>query len=65
MLQEENGTDNVKNSFSEKRMLDKSPNYQMKILLGDFNAKVGSEEVLNRQLGMKIYTKLVMILELD
>jgi hypothetical protein len=46
-------------------MLDKSPNYQMKILLGDFNAKVGREEVLNRQLGMKIYTKLVMILKLD
>jgi hypothetical protein len=31
----------------------------------DFNAKVGKENILNRQLGMKVYTTLVMIMELD
>jgi hypothetical protein len=36
----------------------------MKILL-DFNVKVGREDILNRQLETKVYTKLVMIMELD
>jgi hypothetical protein len=36
----------------------------MNILLGDFNAKVGREDFLNQELGMKVYTKLVMIMEL-
>jgi hypothetical protein len=31
----------------------------MKILLGDFNVKVGREDFLKRKLGMKVYTKLV------
>jgi hypothetical protein len=35
----------------------------MKMLLGDLNAKAGREDFLKRQLGMKIYTKLVMIKE--
>jgi hypothetical protein len=37
----------------------------MKILLGDLNAKAGREDFLNRQLGMKAYMKLVLIIELD
>jgi hypothetical protein len=37
----------------------------MKILLGDFNAKVGRKTFLNLQLGMNVYTKLVMIMEFD
>jgi hypothetical protein len=40
------------------------PKYHMKILLGNFNAKVGREDFLNRQFGMKVCTKLVMIMEL-
>jgi hypothetical protein len=36
----------------------------MKMLLGDFNAKVERKTFLNLQLGMKGYTKLVMIIEL-
>jgi hypothetical protein len=43
---------------------DKFPKYHIRILLGDFNAKVDREDILNRQLGMKVYTKLVMIMEL-
>jgi hypothetical protein len=36
----------------------------MKNLLGDFNAKVGRKDILNRLLGIKVYTRLVMIMEL-
>jgi hypothetical protein len=46
-------------------VFDKFSKYHMNILLGDFNAKVGKEDILNRQLGMEVYTKLVMIMESD
>jgi hypothetical protein len=36
----------------------------MKVSLGDFSDKVGRENFLNQQLGMKVFTKL-MIKELD
>jgi exonuclease III len=63
----EDKTDDVKDGFYEEleRIFDKFPKYHMKVLLGDLNAKVGREDVLNRQLGMKIYTKSVMIMELE
>jgi len=32
----------------------------MKILLGDFNTKVGRERFSDRQLGMRVYIRLVM-----
>jgi hypothetical protein len=37
----------VKDSFYEdlERVFDKFPNYHMKILLGDFNAKIGREDI--------------------
>jgi endonuclease/exonuclease/phosphatase family metal-dependent hydrolase len=40
----------VKDSFCEKleRVFDKFPKYRMKILLGDFNAKVGREEIFKQ-----------------
>jgi hypothetical protein len=62
----EDETDDVKDSFYEEleRVFDKFPKYHMKILLGDFNVKVARKTFLNRQLGMKVYTKLVMIMEL-
>jgi hypothetical protein len=39
----EDKTDDVKDSFYEEleSVFDKSPKYHIKILLGDFNAKVG------------------------
>jgi hypothetical protein len=57
----------VKDRFYEELeyVFDKAPKYHMKILLGDFSAKVGREEILNLQLGMEVYTKLIMIMELD
>jgi hypothetical protein len=46
----EDKTDGVKDSFYEEleRVIDKFPKYNMKILLGDFNAKIGREDILNR-----------------
>jgi hypothetical protein len=43
----EDKTDDVKASFYEEleRVFDKFPKYHMKILLGDFNAKVGREDI--------------------
>jgi hypothetical protein len=43
----EDKTDDVKDSFSEEleRMFNKFPKYYMKILLEDFNAKVGIEDI--------------------
>jgi hypothetical protein len=37
----------------------------MKIQLGDFSAKVGRGDILNLQLGMEVYKKLVMIMEIE
>jgi hypothetical protein len=63
----EDKTGDVKDSFYDllECVFDTFPKYHMKILLGDFNAKVGNENILNRKLEMKVYTKLVMIMELD
>jgi exonuclease III len=43
----EDKTDDVKNSFYEEleRVFDKIPKYFMKIVLGDFNAKVDREDI--------------------
>jgi hypothetical protein len=59
-------TDDVKDSFCEELgcVFDKFPEYHTKILLGDFNVKVGGETFSNQQLGTKVYTQLVMIKKL-
>jgi exonuclease III len=43
----EDKTDDMKDSFYEEleRVVDKFHKYHMKILLGDFNAKVGKEDI--------------------
>jgi hypothetical protein len=60
----EDKIDYRKESFYEelKRIFDNFPKYNMEILLVDFNAKVG---FFNQQLGMKIYKRLLMIIELS
>jgi hypothetical protein len=45
-------------------VFDKLHKYYMKILLGDFSAKVGREDIFKPTLGMKVYMKLLMIMEL-
>jgi hypothetical protein len=49
----EDMTDDVNDSFYEEleRVFDKFPKYHMKILLGDFNAKVGREEIFKLTIG--------------
>jgi hypothetical protein len=62
----EDKTDDVKDSFyvELEHVFDKFPKYHKKIMLGDFSAKVG-KMFSTRQFGMKVYTKLVMIMELE
>jgi hypothetical protein len=57
----------VKVSFYEEseHVFNKFPKYYKHILLGDFNAEVGTEDILNRQLGVSIYTKLAVIMQLE
>jgi exonuclease III len=47
--------DDVKDWFYEEleRVFDKFPKYHMKILLGDFNAKVGREDIFKPTIGNK------------
>jgi exonuclease III len=49
----EDKTDDVKDSFYEEleRVSDKFPKYHTKILLGDFNAKVGREDIFKPTIG--------------
>jgi exonuclease III len=49
----ENKTDVVKDSFYEEleRVFDKFRKHHMKILLGDFNAKVGREDIFKPTIG--------------
>jgi hypothetical protein len=61
----EDTTDDVKGGFYEelKRVFDKFLKYHVKILLGDFNAKVGWEDIFKLTIGND--TKFVMIMELQ
>jgi exonuclease III len=49
----EDKIDDVKDSFYAEleRIFDKFPKYHMKILLGDFNAKVGREDIFEPTTG--------------
>jgi hypothetical protein len=49
----EDKTDDVKGSFNEEleRVFDKFPKYHMKILLLDFDAKVGREDIFKPTIG--------------
>jgi hypothetical protein len=56
----------VKDNFCEESecVFDKFPKYHRKMLLGDFIAKVGRDDIF-RQLGMKVYKELIMIMEFE
>jgi hypothetical protein len=57
----------VKDSFCEEleHVFDKFPKYRMKILLGDFNANVGREDILKGTIWNPNLHKIEMIMELD
>jgi exonuclease III len=64
----EDKSDDIKDMFCEEleQVFDKFPKYHMKILLGDFNAKAGREDIFSsKQLGMRVCTKSIMIMELE
>jgi hypothetical protein len=46
-------SDDIKDSFYEElgRVFDQLPRYDMKFLLGDFNAKVGREDIFKLTIG--------------
>jgi hypothetical protein len=50
----------VKDSFYEEleRVFDKFPKYDMKILLGDLNAKVGREDIFKLTIGNESLDKI-------
>jgi exonuclease III len=56
----EDKTDNVKDGFYEEleRVFDKFPKFHMKILLGDFNAKVGKEDIFKPTIGNECLHKI-------
>jgi hypothetical protein len=56
----EDKTDDVKDSFYEEldRVFDKFPKYHMKILLGDFKAKVGREDIFKPTIGNESLNKI-------
>jgi hypothetical protein len=49
----ENTSDDIKDSFYEEqaRVFDQFPRYDMNILLGDFNVKVGREDIFKPTIG--------------
>jgi hypothetical protein len=53
MLQQKIKTDDLNDSFHEEleHVFDKFPKYHIKILLGDFNAKVGREDIFTPKIG--------------
>jgi exonuclease III len=57
----------IKDRFYEvlEQVFDKFPKYHMKILLGDFNVKVGREDLFKPTMEMRVYTQLVMIMETE
>ena len=63
----EEKSDDSKYSFYEEleQVFDHFPKYHMKVILGDFNAKVEERIFSNRQLGMKVYIRVVMIIGLE
>jgi hypothetical protein len=62
----EDKIDDVKDSvYKELECIFDKFKYHVNILLEDRKAKKAENKFLNRQLGMKVYTKVVMIMELE
>jgi hypothetical protein len=61
----EDKIDHKKDRFYEelKHIFIIFPKYHMQILLGEFNAKVGREDIFKLLLGTRVHTKLLMMME--
>jgi hypothetical protein len=61
---EEKNYDSNENFYEELgQVFDHFPKYQMKIVLGDFNAKLGVISI--RQLGMRVYIRIGIMMVLE
>jgi hypothetical protein len=61
-------SDDSKDGFQKEleQIFKHFPKYHMRILLGDFKAKVEKERISsNQQLGMRVYIRIVIIMELE
>jgi hypothetical protein len=63
----EDKSDDVKDRFYKQleRVIDQFPMNDMKIFLGDRNAKLCGKIFSNRQLGTRVHTKLLMTMGLE
>ena len=63
----EEKSDDLKHSFfyELEQVFHHFPKYRMKILLGDFNANVGRENVFKPKTGNNSYIRIVMIMVLN
>jgi hypothetical protein len=63
----ENKIEDVKDRFYEEleQLFDKFPKYHRKICLGDISSKYVGRTFSNQQLGMSVYTKLEIIMEIE
>jgi exonuclease III len=63
----EEKSDESKESFYEEleQVFDHLPKCHMKMLLRDFNAKVGRENIFNQQRDRRVSIRIVMIMGLD
>ena len=58
--------DSRDNFYEElEQVFEHFPNNQMKALLGDFNAKVGREDIFKPITGMRVYIRIIMIMVLE
>ena len=65
-ISEEKSDDSNDSLYGElKLVFDHFPQYHMKILVQDFSAKVRKENIFNRQLRMRVYIRIVMIMVLE
>ena len=60
----EEKSNDSKDNFCE-HFFDHFPSYRMKILLGDFNTKLGREGIFNRYLGVRVSIRIVLIMVLE
>jgi len=63
----EEKSDESKDSFYEEleQMFDHFPKYHMEILLGDFNADVGRENIFKPTMDRRVSITIVMVMGLD
>jgi transposase len=63
----EEKSDESKDSFYEEleQVFDHFPKYHMKMLLKDFNAKLGRDNFSSQQLDRRVSIRIVMIMGLD